>query len=1492
MLNKLIYFSIHNKLIIGLLTLALIAWGGYSLYRLPIDAVPDITNNQVVVYTVAPSLAANDIERLVSFPIEQSVATIPGEDNVRSFSRFGLSVVTIVFEDGIDIYWARQQVAERLREAESQIPAGVGRPEMSPVSTGLGEIYQYLVRAKPGYEKKYDARELRTIQDWIVRRQLLGTPGVADVSSFGGLLKQYEVSLDPERLRSLNITVDEVYQAVSRNNQNTGGAYLDKNPTAYAIRTEGLVTTPQDIGNIVVRSTESGLPILVRDVANIRLGSAVRYGAMTRNNEGEVTGGIVLMLKGANANEVIKAVKERMKTVEKSLPEGVAVDVYLDRSDLVGRAIHTVTKNLIEGALIVIFVLVLFLGNLRAGLVVASVIPLAMLFAIAMMQLFGVSGNLLSLGAIDFGLVVDGAVIIVEGIIHRLHSGHTPAHGKGGLLTQRQMDDETYHAAAGIRDSAGFPEVIILIVYLPLLALAGIEGKMFKPMAQTVAFAIIGALILSLTYVPMMAALGLSRNTTPKRTFSDKMMSWLEARYRPMISWALRRKAVVLATSGALLVGTVLLFRTLGGEFIPQLSEGDFAIEMRTLTGSSLSYTIEKANQAGGILKKQFPEVKEVVAKIGSAEIPTDPMPVEAADVMVTLKDPKEWTSAKTQPELAEKMAEALSVIPGVTFGFQQPIQMRFNELISGAKQDVVLKIYGEDLDQLADYAARTATLVRQVQGAEDIYVEQVTGLPQIVVKIDRNKLAQFGLNVEDVNHTVQTAFAGQTAGQVFEQERRFDLVLRLPPALRKDITSVRQLFIATPRGEQIPLEQLADVSLVEGPNQIQRDDAKRRITVAFNVRGRDVESVVEELQGKVDQQLKLAPGYYTTYGGQFENLREASQRLSIAVPVALLLIFALLFFTFRSLLQATMIFTAIPLSAIGGVLSLWLRDMPFSISAGVGFIALFGVAVLNGVVLIGYFNQLKKEGVTDLTERILQGTATRLRPVLMTATVASLGFLPMALATSAGAEVQRPLATVVIGGLVTATLLTLLVLPILYALVESRATKTADDEEEMHDDAPTGAAGTTPTSPVVAGALALLLLALPFTGRAQQPQLSVGGTPFTAQQAVTQALQANGTVQVAQRSLEAQQALRRTATDLGRTTIGVTYGQYNTYRKDNQFNLSQTFSLPGVYRSQARLLDAQVGGQQFQLAQVQADLRRQVRLSYEQAVYARHRLKVLRGQDSLYTEFLRAANLRFKTGEVARLEPATALVQQGETQALIRQARTGYQVAQRQLQALLQQAQVVDVADSLLRPLEPVVLPALGDTARLAQNPDAQVLRQLIAQRQAATRAEQAQGLPNITLGYFNQSLIGPQTIGGVGGDERYYSGSDRFQGVQGSVGIPILRGPQKSRVQAARLQEQVATASYRRQLAELAGRQDELVARHAEQQQRLRFYQQTALPQADVIVRLSTRAFKAGETGYSEYLLNLERALGLRTAYLEVLLEHNQTVIELDYLLGSTAQ
>jgi len=1474
MFDRLIHFSIHNKLVIGLLTLALVAWGSYSLSRLPIDALPDITSNQVVVYTVAPSLATQEIERLVSFPVEQSMATIPGRLEVRSFSRFGLSVVTVVFEDNVDLYWARQQVSERLREAESQIPAGLGRPGLAPVTTGLGEIYQYIVRAKPGYEKKYSAAELRTIQDWLVRRQLLGTPGVAEVSSFGGRLKQYEVALDPERLRSLGVTVAEVYQAVATNNQNAGGAYLDQNPTAAYIRTEGLATSPADIGNIVVRTTSNGLPVLVRDVAEVRYGAAVRYGAMTLNNHGEVTGGLVLMLKGANAAEVIEDVKTRMATIRKTLPEGVSVEPFLDRSHLVGRAIGTVTKNLLEGALIVVFVLVLFLGNWRAGLVVASVIPLAMLFAVSMMRLFGVSGNLMSLGAIDFGLIVDGAVIIVEAIVHRLHGGHAPGHAAGGRLTQQEMNDETYHAASSIRSSAAFGEIIILIVYLPLLALVGIEGKMFRPMAETVAFAILGAFILSLTYVPMMSALALSRSTDATPTFSDRMMGFFTRLYQPLLRATLRHQRVVLAAASGLLVGAFLLFRALGGEFIPQLTEGDFAVEMRTLTGSSLSYTTEKAQQAAGILKQQFPEVKRVVAKIGTSEIPTDPMPVEAGDLIIVLQEQATWTSAHSREELASKMARALSVMPGVTFSFQQPIQMRFNELISGAKQDVVLKIYGEDLQQLADYAQQAGRLARQVPGAEDVYVEQVSGLPQIVVALDRNRLAQFGLNVADVNRTVQTAFAGQTAGQVFEQERRFDLVLRLRADLRKDISSVRRLFVAAPGGRQVPLEQVATVELREGPNQIQRDDAKRRITVGFNVRGRDVETVVEELQAKMDRQLRLAPGYYTTYGGQFENLRQATGRLAVAVPVALLLIFVLLFFTFRSLKQSALIFTAIPLSAIGGVLALWARGMPFSISAGVGFIALFGVAVLNGIVLIGYFNQLKKEGMTDLLARIAHGTEVRLRPVLMTATVASLGFLPMALSQSAGAEVQRPLATVVIGGLISATLLTLLVLPVLYAWSERRGAAEAAETPES----------TTPATAVGAALLAVLLLPLAAVAQPGPPPVAL-----TAPQAVAQALHTSGTVLAGQRALEAQRAVRRAAFDVGRTSISGSYGQYNSANSDNLFTITQSLALPSVYRSAAQLAGARIESQQRQLALVRAELQRQVRLGYEQAVHARHRLRVLRGQDSVFTEFLRAATLRFKTGEAARLEPATALVQQGDVRTQLRTARTDIQVAQRQLQALLQLPTPVAVADSILQPLALLAATpaASADSAALAHSPQAQVLQQQVAERQAETRAERARGLPEFTVGYFNQSIIGYQQL--ELGIETYYGPGKRFQGVQAGVAVPLLRGPQQARVQAARLQEQVAQATLDRYRAELAGRLDALLARRAEQQERLRYFQQTALPQAAVITRLSTLGYKAGETGYSEYLLNLERARRLRLDYLDALLLHNQTVIELEYLLGA---
>ena len=1041
MLDKIIHYSIHNKLIIGLLTLGLVIGGSYSLTQLPIDAVPDITNNQVQIITVAPSQSALDIERLVTFPVEQTMATIPNTEEIRSFSRFGLSVVTIVFHDNIDVYWARQQVNERLALAAKQIPAGVGSPELAPVTTGLGEIYQYIIRPQKGFEGKYDPMELRSIQDWIVRRQLVGTVGVAEVASFGGYLKQYEIALDPDKLNSQNLSIPDVFTALEKNNQNTGGAYIDKKPNAWFIRSEGLIKSIDDIGKIVVKNTSKGTPVLIRDIGVVKFGHANRFGAMTYNAEGEVVGGLVLMLKGENSSAVVNRVKDRIRQIEGTLPEGLEIEAFIDRSNLVSRAIGTVEKNLIEGALIVILVLVLFLGNLRAGLIVASVIPLAMLFAVSLMHLFGVSGNLMSLGAIDFGLIVDGAVIIVEATMH--HLGMRSAI----RLTQNEMDAEVYESASKIRTSAAFGEIIILIVYLPILALVGIEGKMFKPMAQTVAFAIMGAFVLSVTYVPMMSALCLSKNTQHKRNLSDRMMDFFHRQYTPVIHRALKHKLAIILSSLVLFIISLFAFLNMGGEFLPTLEEGDFAVETRVLTGSSLSYTIDAATKGSEVILKEFPdEVKEVVAKIGSSEIPTDPMPIDACDLMIILNDKSEWTKADDREELTEKMSEALGVIPGVTFGFQQPIQMRFNELMTGVRQDVAIKIFGEDLDVLTDLSQQIGRIVNTVEGSRDLYLEEVTGLPQIVVNINRDEVARYGLSIETINQAINTAFAGQSAGTVFEGERRYDLTVRLASQNRQSIEDVRNLFITSSTGKQIPLIQLAEVEFIVGPNQIQREDAKRRIIVGFNLTGRDVESIVNEIKSKIKQKIKFPAGYYATYGGQFENLEKAKARLMVAVPVALLLIFLLLFFTFHSVKQSLLIFTAIPMSAIGGIAALLLRGMPFSISAGIGFIALFGVSVLNGIVLIGEFNRLRKEGMNDLNEIILKATQIRLRPVLMTAMVASLGFLPMALATSAGAEVQKPLATVVIGGLISSTLLTLIVLPCIYIYFEKMGSKNRND--------------------------------------------------------------------------------------------------------------------------------------------------------------------------------------------------------------------------------------------------------------------------------------------------------------------------------------------------------------------------------------------------------------------------------------------------------------
>ena len=1057
MFQKLITYSIRHKLVIGVLSIALAIWGVWSLMHLPFDSTPDITDNQVQVITQAPSLGAQEVEQYVTTPVEMALANIPRIQERRSISRSGLSVITLVFDDAADIYWARSQVSQVVEQLEKELPKNT-ETEMGPIATGLGEIYHYTIRAKEGYEHKYSLTQLRTMQDWIVRKQLSGTPGVAEVSGWGGYVKQYEVAINTDQLNASGVSVNEVFDALQRNNANTGGSYIEQNSNQYYIRGIGVVKNLEDVASITVKTVD-GIPVKVGDVAKVQLGHATRFGAVTRNGEGEVVAGIAIMLKGENFQEVSKNVKERINQIQKSLPEGVVIEPFIDRTNLVDRVEGTIARNLIEGGLIVIFVLVIFLGNWRAGLVVASVIPLSMLFAFGMMKTFGIDGNLMSLGAIDFGMIVDSAVIIVEAVVTHINTGHFSqpevraaylAQCQNGgaatpfALTQKQMDEEVHFSASRIRQSAAFGEIIIMIVYIPLMTLVGIEGKMFRPMALTVFFAILGAFILSLTYVPMASSLMLSRKVHTRKTFSDRVIEKLQAWYRPVLDWVLARNKDVITGAVALFCVSIVGFKYLGGEFIPSLEEGDFAVEMSMSQGTSLSQMVESCTKAEKLLKKEYPEIKQVVSRIGSAEIPTDPMPVERADIMIALKPKAEWTSAKTTPELMEKMEETLSAIPGLEAEISQPIQMRNNELLTGIKQDVAIKIFGDDLDVLTQQAGKVKKMIEDVPGVSGIFVEEVAGLPQIQVKYNHEKMAAYGVSVDDISEILETTFAGAVAGSLYEGDKKFDIVLRMDPSQR-NVESLEQLSIPLKDGTDIPLSQVADIDYSPAPAQVSHEDGARRIYVGFNVKGRDVQSTVEDIQEILDEKLKLPDGYYYNYGGEFENLQSATNRLMVVIPIALVIILLLLYATVKNVRESLFVFSAIPLAAIGGVWALWLRGMPFSISAGVGFIALFGVAVLNGIVLIGQMNQMQREektadklsasiGVTELIHhRIIESCMVRLRPVLMTALVASMGFLPMALSQGDGAEVQRPLATVVIGGLITSTLLTLLVLPAIY---------------------------------------------------------------------------------------------------------------------------------------------------------------------------------------------------------------------------------------------------------------------------------------------------------------------------------------------------------------------------------------------------------------------------------------------------------------------------
>ncbi|MCU0359497.1 MAG: CusA/CzcA family heavy metal efflux RND transporter [Bacteroidia bacterium] len=1445
MLTKIISFSIKNKLLVGLLVIALIVFGAYQTTKLPIDAVPDITNNQVQVITVAPSFGATDIERLVTFPIEQANTNIMGIKEIRSFSRFGLSLVTIVFNDETDIYWARQQVAERLQKVQNLIPKSIGTPELGPISTGLGEIYQYVLRAKEGYKNKYNETDLRTIQDWIVRRQLLGVKGVAEVSSFGGKLKQYEIAVDANKLQSYNITMQDVFTALEKNNQNTGGAYIEKGPTVLFIRSEGLIGSETDILNISIKATEGGTPLFMKDVAEVNIGYATRYGAMCYNSEGEVAGAIVMMLKGANSNEVIKNVKERISQIQTTLPEGVLLEPFLDRSKMVNQAIGTVQTNLMEGALIVVFVLVLFLGNFRAGLLVASVIPLSMLFAICLMNIFGVSGNLMSLGALDFGLIVDGAVIIVESVMHRL--SHNTQFKHLSKLDQQQMDQEVQHSAGKMMNSAVFGQVIILVVYLPIFTLQGIEGKMFKPMAQTVAFALLGAFVLSLTYIPMMSAVFLSKITKHKLNISDRMMHALEGWYDSTLQKALRFPKTILLSVLLLFATAIVTLGCLGGEFIPALEEGDFAVDTRVLTGSSISTTIENTQKTAHILKTRFPEVEMVVTKIGSGEVPTDPMPMEASDMMVILKSKEEWTSAKSFPELAEKMSKALEEVPGVTASFQFPVQMRFNELMTGARQDVVLKLFGEDLDSLAKYAHLIGNVVNTVEGAKNLFVEKVTGMPQVIIEYNRAAIAQYNLTIADINRVVNTAFAGQSAGLVFEGEKRFDVVVRLKGDKRNTLNDIQNLLIPTPEGTQLPLYQLANVEIKNGPNQIQREDAKRRIVVGFNVRGRDVQSIVNELQQKLTKQLKFPSGYYLTYGGAFENLTAAKQRLMIAVPVSLILIFLLLYFAFNSLRQGMLIYSAIPLSAIGGIFFLALRGMPFSISAGVGFIALFGVAVLNGIVLIAEFNRLKKEGTADLKENLILGAKLRLRPVLMTAFVASLGFLPMALSNGAGAEVQRPLATVVIGGLLLSTLLTLFVLPVLYLMFEKKSITN-----------------------IKAHVMVLLVLGLlPYAGKTQ--------VPISLQAAIDTALHNNLVLKNEQLRTEYLKKLTQAAANTPKTMVSGEFGQINSNYTDNRFGLTQSFEFPLVYIQQKQVYTEEWKVGQLNVQLKEADVKCKLRQTFFSYLYLKEKEKLLLTYDSIYTSFLEKATNRFVTGESNVLEKTIAQNQKGAVMIQLKQIQQHLEVMRLEFMLALNAPGNYVPYQNKFR-LETELSP---DPTLLIQHPILKLMAQEKNVAASKSRLERAKLMPDFNLGYFNMSMQG------FGADEKYYTNS-RFQSLQIGLGIPLFFGAQKAIIKASRIEQDIAELKYLQESLALQNRYAGLIGKYRTNTETVEYYEKQGLKNASLIRETANKQLLNGEINYLEWVILNNQVILVQLAYLDAIRDMNETQIQINYLLN----
>ena len=1432
--ESIVRFAVTKKLFVALTTLFLVAGGIYAMLTLPTDAVPDITNNQVQIVTLSPTLAPQEVEQLITFPVEMAMNNVMNVEEIRSVSRFGMSVVTVVFKESVPVLEARQLVNEQLQTISGEIPPELGTPEMMPITTGVGEIYQYTLEVAPQYRERYDATELRTIQDWIVRRQLSGIPGVVEINSFGGYMKEYEVAVDPDALYGLDITLGEVFEALSRNNRNTGGSYIEKQGRAYYIRTEGMVSSLQDIERIVV-GNRKGIPVHVEDIATVRYGAAKRFGAMTMDGTGECVGGVVMMLRGANAGAVTKELEEHMEKVAKMLPEGVSIAPYLNRSELVERNISTVIRNLVEGALIVFLVLMLFLGNVRAGLIVASVIPLAMLFAFICMRLAGVTANLMSLGAIDFGIVVDGSIVIAEGILAHLYS--RPFQGR--TLGREEAQAAVISGAGGVVRSAAFAVLIILIVFLPILTLTGIEGKYFRPMAQTLIFCIIGALLLSLTYVPMAASVFLGRHIRAHRTPADKFFDALGAVYRRCLGTCLRFSRTTLALAFAALAGSLALFTRLGAEFIPTLDEGDFVLAASLPAGSSLENSIEMTNRVERLLLDNFPEIEHVVAKIGTAEVPTDPVGIEDTDMVILMKPAGEWTSASSREELVSKMKAALDTLPGLTFNFSQPIQLRFNELMTGVKSDIAIKLYGEDMAELYAKALEAARFVREVPGAADVIVEQTMGLPQLVVRYDRARIARYGVDIDELNTVIRTAYAGESAGTVFENERRFGLVVRLDRDKVKDL-NLDRLFVHTAEGVQLPVSEVVSVEVTDGPLQINREAARRRVVIGVNVRDADTRQVVETIRRTLEENLRLPAGYYFEYGGQFENLQNAIGTLSVVTPVALMLILLLLFMAFRSVLYTLVVFSTVPLSLIGGILALWARGLPFSISAGVGFIALFGVAVLNGILMIDRFNTLRDAGRYRLaTSRVIaHGAPHLLRPVFLTGLVASLGFVPMAVATTAGAEVQRPLATVVIGGLAVSTLLTLLVVPVFYrvaAMLPVLGRRAA-------------------VRRLFPFLLLPSLLLLPAQPVAAQKYV-------TLDQAIAEALENSPRLHGAKAAVERARSMRGEAWEPGPLSVEYTAGQLNgPSRRDNQVTVTQPLGSPLTPFYKNALAKIQVTTESYRRELVKREITAEVKRAWVYYLYTLRLCDIYQAQEEHADRLFRTGELRYEQGDISQLERNMGATLAAEMKNKSFQAREEHRLATSRLQWVCQ-------TDGMLLPKD-TELVQWDVRGKHVEMPDIyrNYFNSLAEQDKLRLKLEKSRLMPEFSIGYQRQNILPDRGLNAwtVG------------------MSFPLFFNASRSRIRQAKARIRISEAAAQTERRTLANKILETEAAMARYDHSIRYYRTSALPQADMLTRSAARALEEGETSISEFIQSMRGALEIRKGAADALYQYNIAVIE----------